>query len=48
MYSSIQPNYDGMLAAHLNKISAEQTEESRQEAEMTRLTEEYGERIMQA
>lgn len=48
MYSSIQPDYDGMLAGHLNRISAEQAEESCREAEMTRLTEEYGERIIRA
>lgn len=47
MYT-IQPNYDGMLAAHLNKISAEQAEESHIEAETRRLEEECGERIIQA
>ncbi|OAM36389.1 hypothetical protein A7P98_05245 [Eikenella sp. NML080894] len=40
MYT-IQPNYDGMLAAYLDEISAAQDEESRQEAEALRLEKEY-------
>ena len=37
----IQPNYGGMLAAHVDEISAAQDEESRQEAEALRLEKEY-------
>ena len=40
MYT-IQPNYGGMLAAHVDEISAAQDEESRQEAEALRLEKEY-------
>ncbi|OAM31447.1 hypothetical protein A7P96_05275 [Eikenella sp. NML03-A-027] len=40
MYT-IQPNYDGMLAAYLDEISAAQDEESRQEAEALQLEKEY-------
>ena len=37
----IQPNYDGMLAAYVDEISATDYEESRQEAEAMRLEKEY-------
>lgn len=40
MYT-IQPDYDGMLGNYLDCISAEQNEESRQEAEAMRLEKEY-------
>jgi hypothetical protein len=40
MYT-IQPNYDGMLASYLDKESAAQLEESRQETEARRLEKEY-------
>ena len=40
MYT-IQPDYGGMLAAHVGEISAAQDEESRQEAEALRLEKEY-------
>ncbi|MFC2353142.1 hypothetical protein [Eikenella halliae] len=40
MYT-IQPNYDGMLGSYLDRISAEQDEESRREAEAIRLEKEY-------
>ena len=42
----IQPNYDGMLAAYLDEISAAQDEESRQEAEALRLEKEYRSEII--
>ena len=40
MYT-IQPNYAGMLGNYLDRISAEQNEESRREAEAIRLEKEY-------
>ena len=40
MYT-IQPNYGGMIAAHVGEISVAQDEESRQEAEALRLEKEY-------
>ncbi len=40
MYT-IQPNYGGMLGNYLDRISAEQNEESRREAEAIRLEKEY-------
>ena len=40
MYT-IQPNYNGMLAAYVDEISAAQDEESRREAEALRLEKEY-------
>ena len=45
MYT-IQPNYDGMLASHLDEISAAQLEESRQETEARRLEKEYRSEII--
>ena len=45
MYT-IQPNYNGMLAAHVDEISAAQDEESRQEAEALRLEKEYRSEII--
>ena len=42
----IQPNYGGMLAAHVDEISAAQDEESRQEAEALRLEKEYRSKII--
>ena len=45
MYT-IQPNYGGMLAAHVDEISAAQDEESRQEAEALRLEKEYRSKII--
>ena len=45
MYT-IQPNYDGMLGNYLDRISAEQNEESRQEAEALRLEKEYRSEII--
>ena len=45
MYT-IQPNYGGMIAAHVDEISAAQDEESRQEAEALRLEKEYRSEII--
>ena len=45
MYT-IQPNYNGMLAAYVDEISAAQDEESRQEAEALRLEKEYRSEII--
>lgn len=45
MYT-IQPNYGGMIAAHVGEISAAQDEESRQEAEAMRLEKEYRSEII--
>lgn len=45
MYT-IQPDYDGMLAAYVDEISAAQDEESRQEAEAMRLEKEYRSEII--
>ena len=42
----IQPNYGGMLAAHVDEISAAQDEESRQAAEALRLEKEYRSEII--
>ena len=45
MYT-IQPNYGGMIAAHVGEISAAQDEEGRQEAEALRLEKEYRSEII--
>ena len=45
MYT-IQPNYNGMLAAYVDEISAAQDEESRQEAEALQLEKEYRSEII--